>query len=174
MELSGFLERKLIQSRIGERAESKPVLAILWATGCGVGRLPGAPGTWASLVTAGAGLGLYSGLPGLAPWLHGIGLVLLLPLAVWAAGRTADWLGERDPHCVVIDEVVGQGVALLALPLGGGWFLLSLAAFRCFDILKPPPIRRLEKIPGGWGIVLDDIMAGAYAWLVVQLLIYAS
>ncbi|GAB4231171.1 MAG: phosphatidylglycerophosphatase A [Acidobacteriota bacterium] len=174
MELSGYLERKLIQSRIGGKAETRPILALWLATGLGLGRLPAAPGTWASIATVALSLGVYQVWPEAAPWLHGGGLVFLFPVAVWAAGRTAAWLEDRDPHCVVVDEVLGQSIALLALPPGWLWCLLALAAFRCFDILKPPPVRQLERIPGGWGIVLDDVMAGVYAWLLVRLLTHAS
>ena len=83
------------------------------------------------------------------------------------AGRPRLWL--KDPQFVVIDEVAGQLVALIAVPLAWKSFLAAFILFRVFDILKPPPVRQLEALPEGTGIVLDDIAAGLYALFVVHL-----
>jgi len=93
--------------------------------------------------------------------------ILFLP-AVWAAGVTARASGLKDPQFVVVDEVVGQWIALAgAASLNWKSFLAAFALFRLFDIWKPPPVRQLESLPGGWGINLDDVMAGVYAALVL-------
>ncbi|HEY0797386.1 MAG TPA: phosphatidylglycerophosphatase A, partial [Acidisarcina sp.] len=75
----------------------------------------------------------------------------------------------EDPQHVVLDEVVGQWIALIACPADWVHPLLALALFRLFDITKPPPARQLEDLSGGWGIMLDDVAAGLYALLVLQL-----
>jgi phosphatidylglycerophosphatase A len=79
-------------------------------------------------------------------------------------------MGERDPSCAVIDEVLGMGVAMFLLPQGPEWpfIIMAVILFRLFDIWKPFPIRRLEKLPGGWGIMTDDLVAGLYAFAWVQ------
>ena len=99
-----------------------------------------------------------------------LALASLFP-AIWAAGVVATESGSKDPRIIVVDEVLGQW-----LTLGGAWrlnwrsLLIALALFRFFDILKPPPVRLLERIPGGAGIVLDDMMAGIYAAVVLFVL----
>jgi phosphatidylglycerophosphatase A len=93
--------------------------------------------------------------------------LLFLP-AVWAAGVTSRASGIEDPQFVVVDEVIGQWIALAgASSLNWKSFLAAFALFRLFDIWKPPPVRQLESLPGGWGINLDDVMAGVYAALVL-------
>ncbi len=90
--------------------------------------------------------------------------LILFPAAVWSAGSTARQLGRDDPGLVVIDEVAGQWIALSgATHLNWRSLTLAFLLFRLFDIWKPWPTRPLEKLPGGWGIVLDDCMAGVYA-----------
>ena len=106
-------------------------------------------------------------------------LLVVLALAfigVRAAGKAAHYLGTEDPQCVVIDEVSGQHITLL-LGLGLHLFnwkymLLGFILFRVFDIWKPYPVRRLEKLPGGWGIMADDWMAAVYAALVLRLVLH--
>jgi len=80
--------------------------------------------------------------------------------------------GIKDPQFVVIDEVAGQLVTLIAVPLGWKSFLVGLILFRVFDILKPPPVRQLERLPEGTGIVVDDLGAGLYALLIMHLLLH--
>jgi phosphatidylglycerophosphatase A len=132
-----------------------------------LGYVPKAPGTAGSL-----------GALALAWWLHtylgvssaGIaaGAVLLLAPAIWAAGRLAKDTGNKDPQIVVIDEVVGQWITLAgASALNAKSWIAAFALFRLFDIWKPAPVRQLERVPGGAGIVLDDAMAGIYAALVL-------
>lgn len=136
------------------------------ATGFGLGRVPRAPGTAGSLL----GVGLWWLLKdwGLLP---GVGALLLCVLgSVWVAGVTAKRLGESDPSCVVIDEVVGMPVALLWVAPVLWEVVAAFVAFRVFDIWKPFPIRQSQRLPGGWGIVADDVLAGVYAGVVTRAL----
>ena len=88
--------------------------------------------------------------------------------AIWAAGVTARAVNQKDPGMVVVDEVLGQWIALAgARPLNWKIWLGAFVLFRLFDIWKPPPVRQLEALPGGTGIVADDVMAGVYAALVL-------
>ncbi|MBI1883716.1 MAG: phosphatidylglycerophosphatase A [Chlamydiae bacterium] len=103
---------------------------------------------------------------------YGLVLIFLTWGSVWVCTQAAQYLNNKDPSCVVLDEGVGFLTSLFLLPFS--WTLLILAFFfnRLFDIWKPFPIRRLEKLPGGWGIVLDDVMAGLYAHLVLRVFLY--
>jgi phosphatidylglycerophosphatase A len=147
--------------------------ATLVATFFGIGRLRPGPGTWASAVTA----LLWAALAyALAPSLRmpvAIGLAALVTLVgIPAATQVARGSGIKDPQFVVIDEVAGQLVALIAVPLAWKTFLAGFILFRFFDILKPPPVRQLEAIPEGAGIMLDDVAAGAYALGVMHLFLH--
>jgi len=90
------------------------------------------------------------------------------------SGITARETRQRDPNFIVIDEVAGQWIALIAVPLRWQYALASFILFRGFDIFKPPPLRLLEKLPGGWGIMLDDVGAGLYALALMQLWIHLA
>ena len=143
--------------------------STLLATWFGCGYSPKAPGTACSLAALLIAILLHFYL-GFTP-LHFLLLaaILFLP-AVWAAGATARAAGLKDPQFVVVDEVIGQWIALAgAASLNWKSFLGAFALFRLFDIWKPPPVRQLEALPGGLGINLDDVMAGVYAALVVFL-----
>ncbi len=135
-----------------------------WATGLGVGWSPRAPGTMGSLVA----LALWwpAGLWGL--WLYAAGLVAAIVIGVPVTARAARVLGRQDPPMVVWDEIAGMGVALFAVPHQILWFAAAFGLFRLFDIVKPFPIARLEALPGGYGIMLDDVLAGLYAALLVH------
>ncbi len=98
--------------------------------------------------------------------------VLVTLIGIPAATRVARGAGKKDPQFIVIDEVAGQLVALIAVPLAWKSFLAGFILFRAFDIVKPPPVRQLEAIPEGAGIILDDIAAGLYALLVVHLFLH--
>jgi phosphatidylglycerophosphatase A len=101
-----------------------------------------------------------------------IGAGVTLAVGIPAATRVARAMGDDDPSCVVVDEVSGQMLALAAAPLNWKSVLAAFILFRGFDILKPPPVRWLERLPGGTGIMLDDIGAGVYAFIVMQLLLH--
>ena len=93
-------------------------------------------------------------------------------IGIPAATRIVRATGVEDPQIVVIDEVAGQLVALIGVPLAWKTFLASLILFRVFDILKPPPVRHLERLPEGFGIVVDDLGAGLYALICMHLLLH--
>jgi phosphatidylglycerophosphatase A len=98
--------------------------------------------------------------------------LLVTLVGIPAATRVARGSGAKDPQFVVIDEVAGQMVALIAVPLAWKSFLAGFILFRAFDIVKPPPVRQLEALPEGTGIVLDDIAAGLYALMGVHLFLH--
>ena len=135
--------------------------------GCGYApKAPGTVGSAAAVVLA----WLLVRYAGWQAWHFGILAVAWLPPAVWAAGRMARASGLRDPGVVVIDEVVGQWVALAGAACLEGWvWPVAFLLFRIFDIVKPVPVRQAEKLPGGTGIVADDVLAGLYVALVLRL-----
>jgi len=141
--------------------------ARLVATWFYCGYSPKAPGTAGSLAAL-AIAWLLARYAGMGPLGFGLlGVVFTAP-AIWAADVTARESGLKDPQIVVVDEVVGQWLALAGATRLDGWhWLAAFALFRAFDIWKPPPVRQLERLPGGTGIVLDDVMAGVYAALVL-------
>lgn len=152
-----------------------PLWATLISTFFGIGRLRPGPGTWGSAAT----VILWAALAhALAPSLRmpvAIGLAILVTLVgIPAATLVAQASGAKDPQFIVIDEVAGQLIALIAVPLAWKTFLASFILFRAFDIIKPPPVRQLEKLPEGAGIVLDDVAAGIYALAVMQLLLHSG
>ena len=128
------------------------------ATFFGVGKIPGAPGTWGSLAGA---CGFYFLMA--KPPVYWSVLGVLFFLGVWAATRVENMIGHRDPSCVVIDEVCGVGIAMLGIPQQWPYIIMAIILFRIFDVWKPFPIRKTEKLPGGWGIMCDDLLAGLYA-----------
>jgi len=108
------------------------------------------------------------------PWLLAAVAVILLPVGVWAGNRALEDFGAKDPKQFVLDEAVGQMIACLgALPMWqASWNLwINIAAafvlFRLLDIIKPPPIRQAERLPGGWGIMADDLVAAIIAGAIV-------
>jgi phosphatidylglycerophosphatase A len=131
--------------------------------------IPAAPGTWGSLgaVLVAGVLLRFTGFP---PWGLAVLAALMTPLGIWAAERAAKEEGKKDPGLVVVDEVLGQWLVLAAMnPLSTSprQWIAAFALFRIFDIWKPFPVRRLEKLPGGTGIVADDLGAGIYGALVI-------
>jgi phosphatidylglycerophosphatase A len=157
-----------------EAAESHapPMWASLVATFFGVGRLRPGPGTWGSLATALLWWLLASRLPAMAR-LPVLVLVIVITVAagIPAATLEARGCGREDPSHVVIDEVAGQLVTFIACPIMWQALLAGFILFRVFDIVKPPPVRSLERLPEGTGIVVDDLGAGLYALIVLQLLL---
>jgi phosphatidylglycerophosphatase A len=155
-------------------------LRKLILTGGGLGYLPLAPGTWASLVPCAVFL--------LLAWLLGSGggwivaaamgaLAIVSSFGCVALGEFAErTFGKKDSRLCVIDEYAGQAVTLVALPLSAAgklWLppVAAFLAFRAMDILKPPPGRRMEKLPLGWGVLLDDLVAGVYANVLCQIVL---
>lgn len=159
-------------------AASRP-RAALWAdlvaTFFYVGCLHPGPGTWGSAAATLLWAALAYSLPHSSRTPTAIVLAILIMLVgIPAATRVARAYGKKDPQFVVIDEVAGQLIALIAIPLAWKTFLAGFILFRAFDITKPPPVRQLEKLPEGAGIVLDDVAAGIYALVVMQLLLHSS
>ena len=150
-------------------------LALAIAT-CGVGYLPLAPGTWGSLV----GVGIFLLLVWAIPAYSLIVLVLVAIVAVtcvgiWAATRTEQLSGRKDPGKVVVDEVAGQLIALFPLTLFTRWswvaVIVSFILFRFFDIVKPYPANKLQDLNGGAGVMLDDLVAGVYGAVIVSIVL---
>ncbi len=140
-----------------------------WAIGTffGIGFLKPGPGTWGSVAAvllwaAYAWLAHPSPITLLVALLIGIFLAILFGIP--AASVVERESGRHDPGFVVIDEVAGQWITLLFSPVDWRHALIALVLFRLFDIVKPYPVRRLERLPGGWGIVFDDVAAGLYAF----------
>jgi phosphatidylglycerophosphatase A len=150
-----------------------PLWATLVATVFGVGRLHPGPGTWGSAVTVVIWAAIAYELPLALHTPVAIGLAVLVTLTgIPAATRVAHASGGKDPQFVVIDEVAGQLIALIAVPLAWKTFLAGFILFRVFDIVKPPPVRQLERLPDGTGIVLDDVAAGIFAFVGMHLLLH--
>ncbi|MGA8271801.1 MAG: phosphatidylglycerophosphatase A [Candidatus Sulfotelmatobacter sp.] len=155
------------------KTDPTPAWATLVATLFGIGRLRPGPGTWGSAATVLLWAAVASSLsPALRTPVAVILAALVTLIGIPAATRVARGVGRKDPQFVVIDEVAGQLVALIAVPLAWKSFLAGFILFRAFDIVKPPPARQLEAIPEGAGIVLDDIAAGLYALIVVHLFLH--
>ena len=165
-----------------EQSQDKQAFSLpRFFTSCfGLGWMPIAPGTWGSLPPAIVfGVLLWLDVPALVICLVMAGLVILgsVSCVVFSPG-VIEATGKKDPGEVVADELAGQAVAFLAAGFfaaesnGGILALVGFLAFRFFDILKPPPCRRLEKLPAGVGILADDLMAGVYAAIVLQIYIY--
>ena len=133
----------------------------LLATFCGVGLLPGAPGTYGSFAAAAIYCVVWLALGANTPWVMAAPTVAFAAASVAITPWAAAYFGRPDPRQFVLDEVVGQWIALMFIPLGPNpTQALSLTAgvfflFRGFDIVKPFPIRRIERLPGGWGVLLD-------------------
>jgi phosphatidylglycerophosphatase A len=150
-----------------------PRWATLVATFGGIGRLKTGPGTCGSVGTVLLWALISWHIPPEArPWATIAAAAVATLIGIPAATSVVRATGIKDPQFVVIDEVAGQLVALIAVPLGWKTFLAGLILFRVFDILKPPPVRQLERFPEGLGIVVDDLGAGLYALIIVHLFLH--
>src|SRR5437773_566283 len=152
-----------------------PLWARLIATFLGAGRIQPAPGTWGSICA----ILVWAVLGDMTPrkWLPaalGILIFLAIVLGIPAATRICRSLGIKDPQVVVIDEVAGQWITLLFAPVTWKSAAVGFILFRGFDIVKPPPIRQLERLPEGTGIVADDVAAGIYALVIMQVLLHVG
>lgn len=141
----------------------------LLAIGLGSGAAPKAPGTFGTI----AAIPLYLLISQLSHW-HYLMLVLIMAgFGVWLCHTVAHDLGVHDHPGIVWDEWVGFLITMWLAPVGMGWLLLGFILFRFFDIVKPWPINLLDRnVQGGWGIMLDDIVAGIYAFALIQLAVY--
>jgi phosphatidylglycerophosphatase A len=144
---------------------------LFLATGFYVGNIPPAPGTLGSLI----GLALCFLLAGIQLPPAIILAVLFIGFAVWIAHAAEKTLKKKDPGCIVIDEVAGMVVTLIGLPFNLTTAVIGFIIFRILDILKPFPIRTLDKrLAGGIGIVADDVVAGIFANIILRVLLYIS
>jgi phosphatidylglycerophosphatase A len=150
-----------------------PGWATLTATFFGVGHLKPAPGTWGSLATVILWALASSHIPiGSRTYATIISAIAVTAIGIPAATLVARGYGVKDPQFVVIDEVAGQLIALIAVPLAWKTFLAGFILFRVFDMWKPFPVRHLERLPEGTGIVVDDLAAGLYALGIMHLLLH--
>ena len=150
-----------------------PLWASLVATFFGAGRLKPGPGTWGSLATVVVWAVISHFLP--ATWVFPANLILAalaVAIGIPAATEVARASGTKDPQFVVIDETAGQLITLLGAPVSWKSFLAGFILFRAFDIVKPYPVRQLERLPDGIGIMVDDVAAGLYGLAVMQLLLH--
>ncbi|MEO5346838.1 MAG: phosphatidylglycerophosphatase A [Magnetococcus sp. YQC-9] len=152
------MERTQQSDRIDHR------FAFILATFFGSGLLPKAPGTWGTV--AAVPLAFF------CQWLGTFGfwtiLAVVTVLGVWSAGVVCRVTGREDPSEVVIDEVAGFLLTMIDGPLGGAGMVVGFVLFRLFDIFKPWPVNALERLPGGWGVMADDLAAGVYAAMILH------
>jgi phosphatidylglycerophosphatase A len=151
-------ERALVLSRLGLLDR----IAVLVATVGGAGFSPLAPGTVGSAITALLLWVVPFSRDGLAVFFAAVTIV-----GVWAADRAERRLGGKDPGAIVIDEVAGMTLAVLAFPLTVPVLVAGFVLFRIFDVLKPPPARASQVLRGGVGVMIDDLIAGLYALAVL-------
>ena len=139
-------------------------IAKITATFFGIGYFPVAPGSAATAVGVVLAFFLYGNL-----WAYAAVTLVLLIIGVPMSGRVEKALKQKDPGIVVLDEVVGILVALAGLPMTWPIVVCVFFLFRAFDMFKIYPINRLEALPGGFGIMLDDVMAGLYANIILRI-----
>jgi phosphatidylglycerophosphatase A len=145
------------------------LLAIATVGPCG--HAPAAPGTFG----AAAGLLLFWAVRATgSPAVEAVVLLAVTAVGVAAATRAESVSGRHDPGLIVIDETAGMLLTLAAVPVGLGGAVVGFLAFRLFDIVKPFPARRAERLPGGWGIMADDLVAGLYAQALLRLLLWLA
>lgn len=142
-------------------------LAYWVAIGFGVGRAPVAPGTFGTLL----GVLLYLLLSSLSAVVYGLLVAALFVGGAWICDIAEKQLGSHDHRSIVWDEVVGYLIAMWSAPSGWIWIVIGFGLFRLFDIWKPFPIRRIDRaVPGGFGCMADDALAGVYAFVMMQIL----
>lgn len=154
-------------------AAPAPLWATVIATFFGVGRLRPGPGSWGSAATVLLWAIVAHSIsapsqPAAASVLALVAVLIGIPAATCVSRAS----GLKDPQFVVIDEVAGQLISFIGIPISWKTLLAGFILFRVFDILKPPPVRQLERIPEGAGIVLDDLGAGLYALVVMHLVVH--
>lgn len=150
---------------IARRASMRRIATFI-ASGFGAGRVPRAPGTAGTL----AAIPIFLAASYLSGVAYALLVVAMFFLGVVICGIAAQEMGRADPPQVVWDEIVGYLVTMFMAPVGWGWIVVGFLLFRLFDIWKPFPIRQLERrAGGGWGVMLDDVVAGVFAFLLLQL-----
>jgi len=149
-------------------AKPKSRNPVYWvAVGFGSGLAPKAPGTAGTLVA----IPLYLSLNQLLLWQYLAIVVIVTVVGIWICGVAARQLGAHDHPSIVWDEIAGYLITMIAAPIGWIWVVTGFALFRFFDIVKPWPIRLIDqRIKGGIGIMFDDVLAGIYALVILQVL----
>ncbi len=140
---------------------------LLFATGFGAGFSPVVPGTMGTLVA----IPIYFFISTISSPLYEVTLATSFFLSSWIAGQAEQYWGKKDDSRIVIDEIMGFWVTMLWVPKTPFSIVTGFILFRLFDILKPFPIRRLERVGSGFGVVLDDILAGIYANILLHLVL---
>jgi phosphatidylglycerophosphatase A len=143
---------------------------ILMASGFGAGYSPIAPGTFGTLVA----IPIYLVLSRIPFPIYELTLLTFFFLSSWISDRAQNYWGRKDHPRIVIDEILGFLVTMLWVPKTALLIILGFFLFRFFDILKPPPIRLMEKARGGYGVVLDDVLAGIYSNIILQIISYLT
>ena len=128
-----------------------------------IGKLPIAPGTWGSVLT----LSIWMLIP-LDYFIQFALILILFIIGLLSSSSVANQLNDNDPSEIIIDEVVGMAIAIYMLPKSISLYFISFCLFRFFDIFKPSFIYHSQKLPNGWGIMMDDILAGILSWLLVN------
>ena len=150
--------------------KTPPFLPVLIGTGFGSGFSPVAPGTAGALLASIIWLVLYFLLPySILLWVTAALVIIFTFAGIWAANKLETYWGE-DPSRIVVDEMVGVWIPLLAVPADERWFWYVIGAFclfRIFDIAKPLGIRQMEDLKGGVGVMMDDILAGIYSFILL-------
>jgi phosphatidylglycerophosphatase A len=139
---------------------------LFLATGFGIGYSPIAPGTFGTLVA----IPIFLFLAQIPFPLYEVTIVAFFFFSVWISDRAQTHWGKRDHPRIVIDEIMGYLITMLWLPRTTLFIILGFFLFRFFDIVKPPPIRLVERVRGGYGVVLDDVLAGVYANVILYLI----
>jgi phosphatidylglycerophosphatase A len=137
-------------------------VAVALATAFGAGYAPVAPGTVGSAVAALALWLVPLSRPG---WVAALGAVVLV--GTWAAHRAEPVIGGKDPGAIVVDEVAGMMLSVVAFPLTPVLIAVGFVLFRVLDVLKPPPAHQSQRLTGGVGVMIDDVIAGAYALVIL-------
>ena len=148
----------------GQMDRIKKAVIIFIAQGAYAGRFPVAPGTAGTLI----GVLLYLCMRTISPATYLVLCFIIIMIGTWTAGRAESLLDRKDSPSIVIDEIAGYLVAMFMVPQGWGFVVSGFLLFRAFDIIKPYPLKRLQDIHGGTGVMVDDIGAGVYTNLVLQ------
>jgi len=145
-------------------------IILFISQGAYAGKFPVAPGTAGTVV----GVFIYLGLKGLHPVHYGAVCLLVILVGMWAAGHAEIILGRTDSTSIVIDEIAGFLTAMFMVPSGLFFIVSGFVIFRVFDIMKPWPLKRLQELHGGPGVMLDDVGAGIYTNVLLQLAVHVK
>ncbi len=145
--------------------------AIFFASGFGSGFIPIAPGTWGSAV----GVGLVWRFWGDSIFIQFLWVLLLGVLGIWVSGVTCQYFKRQDCQYIVIDEIVGLMITMIGIPITGYELVIGFLLFRFFDVVKPMPVNWVDrKLKNGFGVMLDDVVAGIYGNLIMHLMMRAK